>query len=194
MRVPEHREEKITALLERWPELRETLNGGLGVAGDGGSLTLMPHERRCLLQRRPDREWHRGMDTTPATCTCAYRGVSELERLLRRMRDDQAGYIVRVGDLVPMLRPAQAEIRLSVRALWWHVSQRYVVATSRTVDRPVTRRGKNGKKLHVLERQVVPVYSQRVNLLVVRAGVRWLAEGWSLDVEPFMPQELLVAA
>lgn len=144
----------------------------------------MPHERSCALTSKT---------SSLARCTCAYRGVGELERLLRVMRDE-GGAVVTLGALVRELRPAQAEIRVSVRALWWHVNARFIASTSRTVDRSVTRRGKNGKKLHVLERQVVPVYSQRVNPLVVRAGVRWLAEGWSLEVEPFMPQELLVAA
>lgn len=179
-----HRRQVIQVLLERYSELVDPLRSGSGVRGDGGSVALTPHERSCALVSSSS-----GLNR----CTCAYRGVRELERLLRLMRDE-GGQIVRLGAFVDGLPAAQQSIRVSVRGLWWHLNARYIAATERTVDVPVTRRSKNGKKLRVMERRAVATYDQRVSPIHVSAGVAWLAAGWALEVEPMVPVDLLVAA
>ena len=110
--------------------------------------------------------------------------VRELERLLRGMRDDRHASLV-------LYAPGT---KCSVRALWWHLNARFIAAGTRTVERQVTQRGKNGKRLTVMVRQVEATYSPAVDPRKVDAGIQYLASAWSLRLEPMLPSELLVAA
>lgn len=102
----------------------------------------------------------------PATYTDS---VRELERLLRVMRE---------------VRPSQH----------WHLSERYIRATSVLRDVKVKRKTKHGKTVTVVERRVVPVWNPAVRLHKVELGVAWLASRWALAHEPMLPNALLVAA
>ena len=153
-----NRTEIIRQLLDRYHELVDPLNGGSGVPGDGDSVNLMPRTYSA--------------------------SVKELERLLKRMRDD------RVESLV-LIAPGT---KCSVRSLWWHLNARFIAAGTRTVDRQVTQRGKNGKRLTLTVRQVEAVYDRGVDPRKVDAGIQYLASNWGLAQEPFLPSELLVAA
>jgi len=102
----------------------------------------------------------------PATYTPS---VRELERLLIRMRDER-------------------------RSQWWHVTERYLRCQHVNRDVPVKRKGKNGKTVTVVERQLVVTFHPGVRAEKVRRGISWLAEEWRLGHEPMIPQELMVAA
>lgn len=190
--IPAGRASKIRDLLERWPELTETSETGSIAGGGGSGVSLTPHENRCALNAKADPAWHPGMSTSPAHCTCAYRGVAELGRLLRVMRDDRAASLVLVS-------PGRKQ---SVRSLYWHVNHRYVLATTKIGPVPVVQLDKHGRVKHdrqgrqVVEmvRSAVTVWDSRVDPLLVTAGIGYLAERWSLEVEPTVPRELLVAA
>lgn len=163
----------IRDLLARYAELVDPMQARDG-SGNGVALGLMP-----------------------ATYSAS---VRELERLLRLMRE-HGHHVTTVGKLVPDAPRAQRDIRVSARGLWWHLNERYIAATTRTVDVPVTRRAKNGKRLQKVERRVVPAVHPVVaasvdgdETLMVRAGIALLAIGWGLSSEPMLPADLQVAA
>lgn len=108
--------------------------------------------------------------------------VRELERLLTVMRQDRHRPLIQVG----------AE-KVSVRRLWWHVSERYLRCQVTLKDVPVKRKAKHGKTLTVLERRAVVTPQPGVNPVFVDRGIRWLAEEWGLASEPMLPKELLAA-
>lgn len=95
--------------------------------------------------------------------------VRELERLLRVMRE---------------VRPSQH----------WHVSERYIRATSVVRDVPAKRKTKHGKTVTVVERRVIVQWNPAVRAHKVELGIAWLASRWALVHEPMLPSELLVAA
>ena len=152
--VPGRRVVVLRELLERYRELVE-LSETVRVAGGSGGVMLSPHEPRCWLVTSSGDQglWGR-------RCSCAFRGVRELERLLVVMRDDRER---RVG--------VEGVGLVSPRMLWWHVNERFVAGCSRTVDRLVVRRVRGGKRLVVKVRVVEPVFDRRVDERMVAAGV-----------------------
>lgn len=169
----------IRELLARYHELVDPLNGPGGVRGDGEAVALMPR-----------------------TYTAS---VRELERIVRGMRDN-GHQLVRLGDLVDGLAPAQQQMRLSVRALWWQINARYIAAPVRIAVTEVTekvldkhgrvKRGRNGEVLMEVKKRRAPepLLDPRVNEKIVSAAVAWMAGAWSLASEPMLPRNLLVAA
>lgn len=120
----------------------------------------------CDPMQSGNGEGDTGLRLMPATYSAS---VRELERLLTRMR----------------------EVR---RSQWWHVTERYIRATSVLRDVQVKRKGKNGKTVTLTERHVVAVYDRGVRLEKVRRGVEWLASEWSLPHEPMLPDAILAAS
>lgn len=106
------------------------------------------------------------------------RSVREVERLIVRLREER-------------------------HSVWWHVHQRYVIGTSRTVwhcprckqdsqRASHTHQGKSGKPLEVPgKRQVRNVWHRNVDHAKVAAGVAWISAEWALPFEP-QPVELQV--
>ena len=181
------RESTIVHLLERYVELTDPVRAGNGDGVTG--LLLMPHEPSCAITR-----------TSPARCSCALRSALELERLLRVMREDST------RPLLTMFGPRGEFIgKVSVRACWWHLNERYVRATSRTCWRcpkcgsltHVERhqhRDRRGRVCGYPGRRVLElVYDRHVRSDVVERGVSWLDANWSNGVACDMPRELLVA-
>jgi hypothetical protein len=148
------RTETITALLERYDDLVDPQQ-----AGHSANLT--------------------GVPLMPPTYTDS---VRELERLLRRMRDDRSEPLLRVG-----------ERKVSVRACWWHINTRYIACTRVIKVEMVRRRGKHGKHITVPERHVITLANGSEDAIVKR-GVQWIADAWSLKHEPMLPDEAKVAA
>ena len=155
------------ALLERWQELTDPVWSPGGVPG--GGVPLMPHEPGCLVLR-----------SRPPRCSCARRSVVEVERLLRRMREDRS---------CPLVVLPSGE-KVSVRALGWHVRARYVDCVRVTRDVSASVRDRRGKRRTVVVRAVVDVYDRGVRGELVGRGVEWLAASWGLGSEPMLPAEL----
>lgn len=120
-----------------------------------------------------------GLRLMPATYTAS---VREVERLLVQARDDRSHPLVTL----------ETGAKASIRSLWWHLNARYIASHDVIKPRNVTRRAKNGKKLTVAERQVVPQYDPRVRLELVDAGVAWLARSWARQFEPMLPAAVLL--
>jgi hypothetical protein len=148
------RERKIVQILESFDALHDSRQAGNG--GDRGMGGLTPHEPGCHV-------W----DWRPPLCTCAYRCVAELERLLAEMRDGEE------------------------RRLWWHLNEHFiaVVWAHRVVY--VRRKAKHGKHLTVAEPRMERV-GDKSDQKLVAAGVSWLAEHWGLRIEPELPLSFLV--
>lgn len=178
--VPPGRTAKIQSILERYADLTDP-TGGRGYAGDGGGVSLMPHEPNCMLLAKhlpkPREDKPRRIH-----CTCSARSVVEIERLLTTMRQDRH-------------RPLQRwnSHTASVRQLWWHVTERYVRCQHVTKDVHVRRRTKHGKMLTVVERRAVVQHHPQVNLAYVDRALHWLAQNWNADFEPMLPRELIAA-
>jgi hypothetical protein len=104
-----------------------------------------------------------GVPMMPPTYTS---DVRELERLLRRMRDE--------------LKP-----------LWWHLNEHFLAVTwvQKTVF--VQRKTKHGKRLTIAERRMERL-GDRSDERRVAEGVAWLAEEWALGHEPMVPELALV--
>jgi hypothetical protein len=122
-------------------------------------------------------------DATPCMSKLYTPSVRELERLLCVMRNDRHR---------SLLTLASGE-RVSVRSLWWHLTERYIRCTVSLKDYPVKRKAKGGKTLTVVERRSVARYSREVRPALVDLGVQWLAENWALRSEPMLPRELVAA-
>lgn len=110
--------------------------------------------------------------------------VRELERLMRKMREGSTAKTVVLPN----------GSRTSIRSLWWNVNERYIRATPIIRDVTVHRRTKHGKRLTVIERQVIPVFHRDVDDAKVAAGVAWIAARWSIPNEPMLPPELKIAS
>jgi hypothetical protein len=132
------RELALVALLERYDDLVEPWVGP-------GSSGLV------------------GVPLMPPTYTDS---VRELERLLRRLREERRG-------------------------LWWHVNEHYLAVSwvARTVY--VRRRAKGGKHATVAERRLER-QGDESDPRKVAEGVAWLAESWGLEHEPMLPELMLV--
>jgi len=150
-----HREQAIVALLERFDDLHDPWQAGNG--GDRGLGGLTPHEPGCHV-------W----SGSPPRCTCAYRSVAELERLLVRMRDER-------------------------KPLWWQLNEHFLAVTWVAKTVYVRRKAKNGKHVTVSERRLERV-GDGSDPRLVDEGVSWLANAWNLTHEPMLPSEFLVSA
>lgn len=162
--APSHRQRVLELLLEHYHDLTDPMQMR-NEPGEGGGLLLMP-----------------------ATYTAS---VRELERLLRRMRDDRTH---------PLLTLPTGE-KVSVRACWWHLNEWYLKATQTLTTPNTTPKRSKGKQL---KRAQVDEHGQPLkHTRVLRnaearhqtalRGVQWLADNWSLTHEPMLPQELIAA-
>jgi hypothetical protein len=171
------RRETIVQLLERFTELTDPVRSGNG--GGSSGLLLMPHEPGCRLLERA-RPMLLGERWSRPVCSCSMRSVVELGRLLGVMREDRSRPLLRLGD----------GAKVSVRACWWHLNERYVRVESRlgwrcprchAVSHSVrhSHRDRRGK-LHGYPcvRVLVEVYDPRVDLRMVGRGVDWLVSEW----------------
>lgn len=183
-----HRTDVIVQLLERMQDLLDPVRAGNGDGQTG--MLLMPHSPDCALTR-----------TAPPRCSCALRSLVELERLLRVMRDNPHGSLLELS----------SGERVSTRALWWHLNERFLRCT--TAVRDVTWRGNHWQGLShaavvaqpggwqlawasesprrrqrgVAFRCKVITWHPDVRSQLVDAGVAWLADNWGLPVEPMLP-------
>ena len=124
----------------------------------------------------------------PVTWNASYR---ELERCLQRMRESRES----------LVRCSDGEKR-SPRALWWHVTERFLRPELRHMRVPV-RGGKPRIPAHAelhagavevgekWARVIVCVWSPAVSEVAVDAGLEWLAD--SFRGEPYMPVEMVAA-
>jgi hypothetical protein len=163
------REELIVALLRNHDLGASTKEG---VRGDDGSVALLPHSSTCRMRT-----------AAPARCTCWLRGLAELERCMRLMRQQQ-------------------------RHLWLAVHERYVAVIRKPLDVQVSHWqplvGENIEVIGLLNktdlnkrgdgnsRVLVEMWRQGVNPNDVVAGIRWLAA--TFEGSPELPVELLEAA
>jgi hypothetical protein len=136
------------------------------------------------------------------------RSLVELERLLAVMRDDRHTPLLRLPD----------GSKVSVRACWWHLNERYLRCVSSTreltwrggrwqglthgvvVAQPggwqlalASERSKKRRSASTSARVRVVTWDPGVRDETVARGVLWLAENWLLEVEPMLPRELMVA-
>ena len=124
-------------------------------------------------------------------CTCSYRAVAELERLLRRMRDDRSH---------PLLR-LESGRKVSLRACWWHLNAFFIAAETVVREVPVPVLDKHGRRRHRKDGSLVMEKERRVvrrsagaDFAVVMRGVEWIAEAWPDGVPCELPREFVVAA
>lgn len=185
----------IEALLEQYAELTDPVRAGNGNGQTG--LLLMPHSKECAVTR-----------TSPPRCTCVLRSMLELERLLAAMRDDRHAHLLHLGD----------GTKVSVRALWWQLNERYLrcntsirtlswkggkwhgLTNGTVVAQPggwqlalATERTKKRKTSTTQARVRVVTWHPDVRTVKVEKAVGWLADNWALDVEPMLPREQIAA-
>lgn len=162
--APSHRTKVLEQLLEHYNDLIDPMQMR-DQPGDGTGLILMP-----------------------ATYTAT---VRELERLIRRMRDDrQHPLIHHDGE------------KVSLRQLWWHLNAWYIAVEHKTYTPPLkVAKGKKGKliKLQVDDQgvalpQVRVLRSPEARYQLALKAVEWLSASWELTSEPFLPRELELAA
>lgn len=192
----DRRARTIIELLEQLHELTDPVRAG---NGDGqAGLLLMPHAKECRMFAKDGRSF----------CTCHLRAVTELERLLRVMRDDHHASLLVLPD----------GEKVSLRACWWNINERYLRCVSTTRDvwwqqarwrglsqhqaivaQPggwklalATERSKRNKASLAVRVRVV-TWDAKVRPAVVERGVQWVAESWALEVEPFLPREQVAA-
>lgn len=172
----------LRVIAERYHELVDPMLSATGVRGSGDRLPLSPHEPHCLVLTR---EGH------GRRCTCAYRTVTEFERLMAQMRYDRHTSLI-------LTAPGEKH---SLRRLRWHILAWYTDATIVRRHVPVT--VAKGKKLKVVrdqeilrdeQGQWVPsrLAKQTFRLPGARqaladAGLRWMAVNWGLRHSPELP-------
>jgi hypothetical protein len=172
-------ERAIVALLVNYRVLTDPIRSGSGTGG--GGLVLMPHADHCEIRR-----------SRPPRCTCELAAVAELERLLKRMRDDRG-------------EPYRG---FPLSTLRWHLVAWYVSVEQVASWHPVVLR--RGHRIRVAVGQDVlrdesgrPVPSVRVEHRPRRdgravkatadVGVEWLARNWR-GRQPALVAEPLVGA
>lgn len=167
------REQAIVELLERYHELTDPVRSGnrSGLTG----VTLMPHERSCALHERGRQ------------CTCSFRAVTELERLLALMRN-RAKQEAYGGYSLGVLRFHVVAWYVDVeRVASWHPivvkRGRTRVAVGQEVLRDVSGRWVPSVRVEHPPRRDPHARRERAEL-----GVEWLAKRWALEVEPSLPR------
>lgn len=157
-----HREQTITQLLERLPELTDPMCSG---NGDGNNnLLLMPAAY------------------TPS--------VKEIERLLRQMRDNHHQPLIHLKDGTKTstrscwwhlneryLRVQETNAYQCPKCRMWSHNP-----THRHRDKHHHNRTYNGKRALRL------TYDNRVNPHHLEAGITWIAHNWQLQNEPQLPK------
>lgn len=168
------RAQTITQLLERWTELNDPVRTGNG--GNDTGLRLMPHDPKCLLNRKAD-----ATTWTPAKCTCSRQALAHLEKLLATLQTERHN-------------------------IWWHLNERYIRAQQTTAYQcpkcdgishfaTHTHRNKHGKPSTYKGKRILRTsWNQAVNAKKVDTGITWLADRWTLATEPVLPDELRIAA
>lgn len=143
----------VRTLLEQQHELTDPMRSGGGFGA--GGMTLMPHAAHCQIQSSSSRR-----------CTCHLRAFVELDRLMEAMRVDRQHPLLEVGDE-----------RVSLRALHWHLHQRY-----RRIDTSAkTVRYIQGRLVGVVDRPGVP--TTKVTPLSASQAIVGRATGWETHVQ-----------
>lgn len=184
--APKSRAAAIETILERWKDITETQIRGFG--GDGEAISKNPHERGCLIHK-----------TAPPRCTCSYRTVVEIERLIKQLRDDYTIFRDTNGLKV---KNDQGKA-LNGHGVWRHLNMWWITAEQTLFAPPnVTKSNKHKRKLErpQVDQHGEPLRQVRVfrnaearHQLALKA-VEWIAENWGLTVEPMLPRELVQAA
>jgi hypothetical protein len=154
--------EVVVELLERYNDLADPIRSGNATGRQG--IALMPHEPNCVIRT-----------ARPPRCSCSFRSVSELERLLVSLRDSE-------------------------RRVWWHTTG-WFVEVEWVLREPTPRRGSRRKLVRLQlddDGRVIPVRVPRrrpgTSERIANEGAQWIAEHWDLRdrgilVEPNLPVE-----
>ena len=161
----------LTEIAERFSELVDPLNGPSGFHGDGESVGLMPHDRRCLIRA-----------SSPPRCTCAYRSVAEFGRLTVRLREEQR----------PLWWHLDGWWLSAVSRTVYHCPRCGVTHKPSHVH---PSRRNSGKPVDVRCKRVV-VWTRRPGAResFAKEAVETMAGWWMLGSEPMLPDEIRVAA
>ena len=168
--MPSQRVRVLTELLERYHDLVDPLTSA-GIPGDGATAGIL---------------------LMPATYTAS---VRELERLIRLLRDDHHGPIVK------WTHNGQ-RYEASPRRLWWHLNA-YYIDVVHVLHVPSLKQPKNKRKQ--LRRaavdqdgralpQVRVLRKAEARYPIALKALEHIAEAWSLPHEPMLPRELAAHA
>jgi hypothetical protein len=166
-RLLERRSKILATIAERYRELLDPLGGPAGVRGDGGSVSLMAHEPRCLIRV-----------ASPARCSCAYRSVAEFGRLVARLRLEERSLWWHLDGW--WLSAETRTINLCPRCGPTHASEHRHPSRKRS-----------GKSVTVKCKRVV-VWSRRSGAREssARAALLVMAGWWALESEPELPEDV----
>lgn len=187
----DRRGQTIIQLLEQLHELTDPVRAGNGDGQTG--MLLMPHAKECRMFAKDGASY----------CTCHLRAVSELQRLLGVMRDDRNASLLVLPD----------GEKVSLRACWWNLNERYLRCQSSTRDltwragrwqglshgsvaaqpggwqvafaKEAAAKRRRGAQIRVR----VVTWDSGVRLPVVERAVEWLSESWALGAEPMLPRQ-----